>query len=95
MLLIATNRIVGRVTVICVRHLGPDSALNLVRTMRAEPHFEPLPWVLGTYAVVTAIRLGLAFELRPGWKIYWRSPGDAGLPPTIDSTSLLTWLTRW
>ena len=30
-------------------------------TMRAEPHFEPLPWVLGTYAVVTAIRLGLAY----------------------------------
>ena len=30
-------------------------------TMRAEPHFEPLPWVLGTYAVVTAIRLALAY----------------------------------
>ncbi len=30
-------------------------------TMRAEPHFEPLLWVLGTYAVVTAIRLGLAY----------------------------------
>src|SRR5262249_36398807 len=36
---------------------------NLARmaTMRAEPHFEPLPWVLGTYAFVTAIRLGLAY----------------------------------
>jgi adenylate cyclase len=30
-------------------------------TMRAEPHLEPLPWVLGAYAVVTAIRLGLAY----------------------------------
>lgn len=30
-------------------------------TMRAEPHFEPLLWVLGTYGVVTAIRLGLAY----------------------------------
>jgi adenylate cyclase len=30
-------------------------------TMRAEPHLEPLPWVLGTYAVVIAIRLGLAY----------------------------------
>jgi adenylate cyclase len=30
-------------------------------TMRAEPHFEPLPWALGTYAIVTAIRLGLAY----------------------------------
>lgn len=30
-------------------------------TMRAEPHLEPLPWVLGAYAVVTGIRLGLAY----------------------------------
>ena len=29
-------------------------------------------------------RLGLDFKLQPGWKIYWRSPGDAGLPPTVD-----------
>jgi suppressor for copper-sensitivity B len=31
-----------------------------------------------------ALRLGLDFQLQPGWKIYWRSPGDAGLPPTVD-----------
>jgi len=30
-------------------------------TMLAEPHFEPLPWVLGTYAVATVIRLGFAY----------------------------------
>src|ERR1700693_3280800 len=23
-------------------------------------------------------RLGLEFRLAPGWKVYWRSPGDAG-----------------
>jgi DsbC/DsbD-like thiol-disulfide interchange protein len=22
--------------------------------------------------------------LRPGWKTYWRDPGDAGVPPTLD-----------
>ena len=27
------------------------------------------------------IPLGLHFQLKPGWKIYWRSPGDAGFPP--------------
>jgi suppressor for copper-sensitivity B len=31
-----------------------------------------------------ALRLGLHFVLQPGWKIYWRSPGDAGLPPRLD-----------
>ncbi|MFQ5774711.1 MAG: protein-disulfide reductase DsbD family protein [Kiloniellaceae bacterium] len=31
-----------------------------------------------------ALSLGLQFKLRPGWKIYWRSPGDAGYPPSVD-----------
>ena len=29
------------------------------------------------------IVLGLKVILSPGWKIYWRNPGDAGLPPEI------------
>ena len=32
------------------------------------------------------VRLGLQFRLNPGWKTYWRSPGDAGLPPRLDWT---------
>jgi suppressor for copper-sensitivity B len=31
-----------------------------------------------------AIPLGLEMRLKPGWKTYWRSPGDAGFPLTID-----------
>jgi suppressor for copper-sensitivity B len=31
-----------------------------------------------------AIELGLEFRLAPHWKIYWRSPGDAGYPPRLD-----------
>lgn len=30
------------------------------------------------------LRFGLEFQLEPGWKIYWRTPGDAGLPPIPD-----------
>ncbi len=26
----------------------------------------------------------LQVELEPGWKTYWRSPGDAGIPPHFD-----------
>lgn len=26
----------------------------------------------------------LDLKLAPGWKTYWRSPGDAGIPPTFD-----------
>ena len=29
-------------------------------------------------------RFGLHFRMAPGWKIYWRSPGDAGFPPQPD-----------
>src|ERR1700747_2900836 len=27
---------------------------------------------------------GLAFSLQPGWKPYWRTPGDSGVPPRFD-----------
>ena len=30
---------------------------------------------------------GLEIKLKEGWKIYWRSPGDAGLPPELDFTA--------
>ncbi len=30
------------------------------------------------------ISLGLEFRMKPGWKIYWRSPGDAGFPPQLN-----------
>jgi suppressor for copper-sensitivity B len=33
-----------------------------------------------------SLKLGLHFTLKPGWKVYWRSPGDAGYPPNIDWT---------
>lgn len=27
---------------------------------------------------------GLRITLAPGWKTYWRAPGDAGIPPRVD-----------
>ncbi len=27
---------------------------------------------------------GLVVDLAPGWKTYWRKPGEAGIPPTFD-----------
>lgn len=29
---------------------------------------------------------GIDLHLKPGWKTYWRSPGDAGIPPQFDWT---------
>jgi len=29
-------------------------------------------------------RAGIEFKLNPGWKTYWRYPGDSGVPPAFD-----------
>src|ERR1700716_3261246 len=29
---------------------------------------------------------GIGFQLQPGWKTYWRTPGDSGVPPRFDFT---------
>lgn len=42
--------------------------------------------------------VGLQVQLDPGWKFYWRTPGDAGLPPAFDwsgSANLAEALVRW
>lgn len=51
------------------------------------------PWVTDTYSAVrliagsrsgAAFLGGIGFQLQPGWKTYWRNPGDSGVPPRID-----------
>ncbi len=32
---------------------------------------------------LTELPVGLEITLQPGWKTYWRSPGDAGFPPDL------------
>ena len=49
----------------------PEAAVRLVSASEAVGQLDRL-------------RLGLEFELAPGWKTYWRSPGDGGLPPALD-----------
>lgn len=29
-------------------------------------------------------RAGIEFKINPGWKTYWRYPGDSGVPPSFD-----------
>jgi DsbC/DsbD-like thiol-disulfide interchange protein len=51
------------------------------------------PWQQGSHSAVRllagsrsgAVLLGgIAFQLEPGWKTYWRTPGDSGMPPRFD-----------
>jgi len=48
---------------------------------------EPKPDVRLLVAGVADGRVaaGLAVDLPEGWKTYWRTPGDAGIPPAIDT----------
>ncbi len=33
------------------------------------------------------VRGALQIDLKPGWKTYWLDPGDAGVPPTMDTST--------
>jgi thiol:disulfide interchange protein DsbD len=53
---------------------------------------EPQPIPHGTVELIPEVRsiqpgasftVGLHFRLEPGWHIYWKNPGDSGLPPRV------------
>ncbi len=37
-----------------------------------------------SHASGTAVQAGVELKLAPGWKTYWRYPGDSGVPPRFD-----------
>ncbi len=40
--------------------------------------------IAGTNKNETVLRAGVEIKLNPGWKTYWRYPGDSGVPPKFD-----------
>ncbi len=51
------------------------------------------PWIRDQHSAVrliagsrsgNAFLGGIAFEIQPGWKTYWRTPGDSGVAPRFD-----------
>lgn len=38
----------------------------------------------GAPAADGTLRAGIEIALQPGWKTYWRQPGDSGIPPRFD-----------
>ena len=58
--------------------------------LRAE---DSSPWQRDTHSAVRLLAGsrsggvllgGIAFQMQPGWKTYWRTPGDSGVPPRFD-----------
>ena len=54
------------------------------------------PWVYGDYGQIRllsssdgvdesqTVQIGIQMRLRKGWKTYWRTPGESGIPPHFD-----------
>lgn len=74
-------------------HVLGQSAVIVLRGTSGDDVAEGLPpglldaelmpgWITADGHRMTALRL----QLEPGWKTYWRSPGDAGVPPQFDWT---------
>ena len=60
---------------------APESgAGNRVETEQSAARLVSAVMGTGTLATIPA---GLQITLKPDWKTYWRSPGDAGFPPKI------------
>lgn len=60
---------------------APGHAQSLVSTGESFAAIELIPGHAGSDGVHVA---GITISMSPGWKTYWRSPGDAGVPPMFD-----------
>lgn len=64
---------------------GPKADIRLISATTAVGNLESIP-------------LGIEVRLDDGWKTYWRSPGDAGIPPQVeweDTGNLETAAFQW
>jgi DsbC/DsbD-like thiol-disulfide interchange protein len=68
------------------------AALTSFSSMEARAE-DASPWQKGTHAAVRLLAGsrsgpvllgGVAVQLDPGWKTYWRTSGDSGVPPRFD-----------
>ncbi len=73
---------------ICIAWANPTLSAGEFSSEWDSREFAEVRLISGTSGIGNGIgiKLGLEFLLKPDWKIYWRSPGDAGSPPVIDAS---------
>jgi DsbC/DsbD-like thiol-disulfide interchange protein len=73
--------------------LGIAATLSVACGATAVHADDASPWQRDSHSAVRllagsrsgAVLLGgIAIQLQPGWKTYWRTPGDSGVPPRFD-----------
>jgi DsbC/DsbD-like thiol-disulfide interchange protein len=84
----------GRIAALCAGLMVPLGTAAPAETPMGEvPASGALPGGAGTVALLPGWRepagahlAALSLSLAPGWKTYWRVPGEAGIPPGFDWT---------
>jgi thiol:disulfide interchange protein DsbD len=62
----------------------PDSALGTSAIFEGRPQVSARLLIESdSIATDVPFRIGVLFEMQPGWHIYWRNPGDTALPTRI------------
>ena len=71
---------------LCGFAISPSAAYSLSSNWVGDPNIGEVRLTSAVAATgdLQELPLGLEFRLAPGWKIYWRTPGEAGLPPEIN-----------
>src|ERR1700753_388273 len=82
------------ITIVPLRAAFGVTAALLASSLAGEARAQDAsPWIRDGHSAVRlmagsrsgAVLLGgIAFQLQPGWKTYWRTPGDSGVPPRFD-----------
>ena len=82
------------ITIVPTRAALGLAATLLASSLAVEVHAQDAsPWQQDGHSAVRllagsrsgAVLLGgIAFQIQPGWKTYWRTPGDSGVPPRFD-----------
>jgi DsbC/DsbD-like thiol-disulfide interchange protein len=72
------------------------AACGIAMALAAPAHAaDDSPWSEDSHAAIrliagstrqgaTPLRAGVEIKMQPGWKTYWRYPGDSGVPPRFD-----------
>ncbi len=62
----------------------PESAIGETGVHAGEPRLEARLLIDAGRSTFERARIGVLFDLDPGWHIYWRNSGDTGLPTELD-----------
>lgn len=79
------TRLPGILAALGLLALGPLSQDASAAPSRIETPQATVSLIADRIAVdgASSVRIGLQYDLKDDWKVYWRSPGDAGYPATL------------